>query len=380
MPSLADTIRQLQARQFAPAAAALTAVPTRLQRLPPFGSNPGALQGWSYVPEGRGEMALVVVLHGCTQTAGGYDRGSGWSDLAERHGFAVLFPEQQRANNQNLCFNWFVEDDIAREGGEAQSIRQMVGALAGRHPIDPRRVFVTGLSAGGAMAGVMLATYPELFAGGSIIAGLPYAAARSVPQAFERMRGTGHPGETDYADAVRRASPHRGPWPRVSVWHGDADRTVDAANAEAVLGQWRSLHGIGPAPSRSGQVDGQQHRVWLNDDGAAVVEEYRIAGMGHGTPLKTRGERSCGAAGAYMLEAGISSTWQQAHRWGLIDASADSAPVTGRSSPPADAASPDPAPRPPAAPSPVAPIEPASAAPTLTATIEHALRSAGLMR
>ena len=86
--------------------------------------------------------ALVVVLHGCTQNAAGYDESSGWSRLAEQHGFLLLYPEQQRLNNLKLCFNWFSPDDAAREKGEALSIRQMIKGVQGRHGTDPQRVFV----------------------------------------------------------------------------------------------------------------------------------------------------------------------------------------------------------------------------------------------
>ena len=106
-------------------------------------------------------------------------------------GFALLFPEQQRSNDPNLCFNWFMPGDSRRDLGEPLSIRQMIDTLARSQRSDPRRIFVTGLSAGGAMAAIMLATYPELFAGGAIIAGLPYGCAKTVPNAFDRMKGSG---------------------------------------------------------------------------------------------------------------------------------------------------------------------------------------------
>ena len=343
MPSISEAISRLKSGQ---AAGHLSGLPddlltdftgraqpssSRLQRLTSFGRNPGALDGWYYMPATTGKLPLVVVLHGCTQSAAGYDHGSGWSDLAERFGFAVLFPEQQRANNSNLCFNWFSEADIRRGSGEALSIRQMIAFVAERYPIDAERVFVTGLSAGGAMANVMLATYPELFASGSIIAGLPYGAATSVPHALQRMRGAGHASATDYADLVRGASHHRGEWPRVTVWHGDADCTVAHSNAGAIVAQWCGVHGVHDRPNLIDIVDGQQHRVWLDLSGNIAVEEYVIAGLSHGTPLKTAGADSCGNVGAYMLEAGISSTWRQAQSWGLIDAkdsSAEAAPGT----------------------------------------------------
>ena len=263
-------------------------------------------------------LPLVVVLHGCTQTAANYDRGSGWSDLAEMHGFAVLFAEQQRANNPNLCFNWFQREDTDGAGGETQSIVQMMDAVASRYPIDAHRVFVTGLSAGGAMANVMLATHPQRFTGGAIIAGLPYGAAATVTEAIQRMRGAGHVSDAQYAKMVRCASGYVGPWPSISVWHGDADHTVNVTNADATVAQWRGVHCLDVTPDRIDLVEGHRHQVWTRQDGSIGVEDYRIAGFGHGTPLKTRGTGSCGLPAPHMLEAGISSTWQQASSWGLL--------------------------------------------------------------
>ena len=317
MRRLSDTISRLSSlRASLPAAAD---GPSRLDELSGFGSNPGQLRGWTYAPEGsEGDAALVVVLHGCTQTAAGYDHGAGWSQLADRHGFALLFPEQQRSNNANLCFNWFEPGDTARGSGEALSIRQMIAALIERGGIDPARVFVTGLSAGGAMTSVMLATYPEVFAGGAIIAGLPYGTAGSVPEAFDRMRGHGGPDGRELAALVRRASDHAGAWPTVSIWHGSADRTVDSVNALAIAEQWRGVHGLAENARRTDTVSGHSRHSWSDGDGRALVQYYSVAGMGHGTPLKTSGGDSCGTAGAHMLEAGISSTTQIARSWGLV--------------------------------------------------------------
>ena len=144
----------------------------------------------------------------------------GWSHLADRLGFILVFPEQQPANNPKNCFSWFLPGDTARDSGEALSIRQMIAKAVEKFGVDRSRIFVTGLSAGGAMASVMLATYPEIFAGGAIIAGLPYGSASSVQEAFEAMFNERAPSSRALGDHVRTASKHRGPWPKISVWHG----------------------------------------------------------------------------------------------------------------------------------------------------------------
>ncbi len=297
----------------------------RLSDMEDFGSNPGALRARYYVPKDlggpdqSGKAPLVVVLHGCTQNADTYDHGSGWSQLADELGFALLFPEQQRANNPNRCFNWFVPGDAVRDAGEPLSIRQMIAAMVAAHPIDEARIYVTGLSAGGAMTSIMLATYPELFAGGAIIAGLPYGAAASVPEAFARMRGEGYPDDEVLGALIRSASDHAGPWPTVSVWQGDADRTVHASNAERIIAQWQAVHGSDASDVETRIVDGSRQRLWRDPGGRVVVEAYEVIGMGHGTPLAVSGPGACGVASPYMLNAGISSTRHIAAFWRLAE-------------------------------------------------------------
>ena len=367
MRSLSDTLERLRKLPRMPVGKAPTS--SRLRAFGGFGTNPGQLNAWVYVPESaRPGAALVVVLHGCTQNAAGYDASSGWSRLAERHGFVLLYPEQQRHNNPNLCFNWFSADDAARGKGEAASIREMLSAVQGRHGTDSQRVFVTGLSAGGAMAAVMLATYPEAFAGGAVIAGLPFGVAQSIPQAFDRMRGHGGPRPAELANLVRAASSHRGPWPTLSVWHGSADQTVDPSNASALVEQWRALHDAPEVPGKAELVGNHSHRVWRDVQGRDVIEEYRITGLGHGTPLDTHNQQGEKAA-PFMLDAGISSTRLTAEFWGIVPIEARERPIARTSSSPAADTSPEPAQ------DTVWPRRPA-----IRETIEDALRSAGLMK
>lgn len=392
MANIADTIARLSALRNYGASPLLQQGAGRLTPMTDFGPNPGDLRAHVYIPENLPARApLVVVLHGCTQTAAGYDIGSGWSQMADRHGFALLFPEQQRQNNPNLCFNWFAPADSRRDSGEALSIRQMIASFAGRHTIDQDRVFVTGLSAGGAMASVMLATYPEVFAGGAIIAGLAYGCAASVPQALDRMRGHGLPEAAKLEARVRGASRHKGPWPTVSIWQGTRDTTVNPVNADALIDQWRALHGVSLDPDQVENLGQHQRHAWRGADGREVIEHYTITGMGHGTPLDTVGKDGCGQAGPFMLEAGISSTQAICRFWGLSAPGAEiriesavpaSAPVDVQADQVEPAENVEPAQL--LAPRRLQPEphgrKPATAPTSVRKVIEDALRAAGLMR
>jgi poly(hydroxyalkanoate) depolymerase family esterase len=362
MPVVTPRIRLRRPRQGLSAYAPRAATRDRLSDLEGVRDNPGNLRGRFYKPAGLDEPApLVVVLHGCTQDAATYDQGSGWSTLADRHGFALLFPEQQRSNNPMLCFNWFSGNDNQRGMGEAASIRSMIEAMKKAHDIDPERIFVTGLSAGGAMASAMLATYPEIFAAGAILAGVAYGCADGASEAFDCMSGRARSDSRALAAYVRRASPHKGPWPRVQVWQGSADHIVVPSNADAIVLQWAHLHGLDPKPDRTDEVEGYPRRVWLGAKGAPLIEQYMITGMAHGVPLDGAGRDAIGEAGAHMLDVGLSSTARIAHFFGLAPEEKRTAEAGAR-----------PAPRPRAMAGPEAAGGP-------QAVIEQALRAAGLM-
>jgi poly(hydroxyalkanoate) depolymerase family esterase len=286
-----------------------------------FGSNPGGLRMFSFAPDNlQPAPGLVVVLHGCGQTAAAYDLGAGWSTLAKHFGFALLMPQQQPFNNANGCFNWFNPDDTARDSGEACSIRQMIARAVDDIGIDRHRIFITGLSAGGAMTSVMLATYPEIFAGGAVIAGLPFGVATNVREAISGMFVSPSRPASELGDLVRNASNHKGPWPKLSVWHGSADRTVHPANANEIVKQWLDVHQLPSAPMSEADVDGYPRQVWWNADGETIVESYTITDMAHGTPLGIGdNDKRYGAEGAFLIEAGISSSYHIAHFFGLTE-------------------------------------------------------------
>ena len=229
------------------------------------------------------------------------------------------------------------------------------------------------------MTSIMLATYPELFAGGAIIAGLPYGAAASVPEAFARMRGEGYPDDKSLGALIRSASDHAGPWPTISVWQGDADQTVHASNADRIIAQWQAVHGSDASDVETRIVDGSRQRLWRDPDGRIAVEAYEVIGMGHGTPLAVSGPGACGVASPYMLDAGISSTRHIAAFWRLaeegaampveVEAGLDIAPT---------ARGPDPIPFP--LRNDANQFRQASGRVNVGAIIEQALRRAGIMR
>ncbi len=314
-----------------------------------FGSNPGDLRMWLFVPERLSDSApMVVALHGCRQSASSYDDESGWVRYAEKLGFVLLLPEQKTGwwigNNPLGCFNWFYQGDQQRGRGEALSIKQMMDKTIAAFSIDTNRVYVTGLSAGGAMTAVMLASYPETFAGGAIIAGIPYGCSSVpsyVPHAsisywawlsmytdpYECMRPGVDLTPRQWGDRARGTlarQPAR--WPRISIWQGASDSTVYPANALELVEQWTDLHGTDTTADVDATVKGHRRRIYHNAAGEAVVELYLLQGVGHGTPVdpappntSTPAVDQCGVAADYILPAGICASYYIATFWGLIE-------------------------------------------------------------
>jgi len=284
-----------------------------------FGSNPGNLGMYSCVPRGLPKSsALVVALHACQQSARDFDLATGWSELGREQGFAVLFPEQKCENNSQNCFNWFVEKHIGRDDGEIASIRHMIEKMLLDHQLDRDRVFVTGLSAGGAMACALLASYPELFAAGTIIAGLPYGTALGPFDAMKAMAfGPAH-SSRELGNLIRRASPGRKRWPKVSIWHGGQDGVVAPANASALVQQWLDIHQVDEAGVLLDEVDGQARMSWRDGAGAIVVEHYLFDGMAHGLPVDAKSPNLSASTASFALDAGNWSTSRIAKSWGLL--------------------------------------------------------------
>ncbi|MFD4757834.1 PHB depolymerase family esterase [Streptomyces sp. NPDC058439] len=302
------------------AAARPAAAAGGLEQVTGFGTNPGNLQMYEYAPAGLPANApLVIALHGCTQTADAYYTHSGWPKYADLWGFAMVFPQTTSANNALSCFGWFDPAEDTRGKGEAASIVQMVEYAKQQYGSDARRVYVTGLSAGGGMTADLLAAYPDVFAGGSVASGLPAQCATSQSAASGCQTGPQKLTAAQWGDKVRGSYPgYSGPWPRVAIWQGTSDYTVYPANATALRDQWTDVWGIGQTPSATDTLPGNTTRSVYNDaTGKPAVATYSVSGMGHGLAVGPgSGTGQCGSTAAYFLNT-ICSTYYTGVFWGL---------------------------------------------------------------
>lgn len=285
-----------------------------------FGSNPGELDMFEYVPPdlpaGR---PLVVVMHGCTQTAAAME-AAGWNALADTYRFAVLYPQQRNANQQLGCFTWYAAGDIARDAGEAASIVQMIDKAIAMHGSDTGRVYVTGLSAGAAMTAVMLAAYPDRFRAGSIMAGVPYGCATDVTSGSTCASSGTDKTPAQWGDLVRAADPgFSGTYPRVQIWHGSADYTVATKNATELVEQWTDVWGAEPTASATDTIS-KATRTQYRAGSQLAVELYLVDGMGHAIATGTDDLGECPAtSGAFFSDQKICSTLRAAQFFGLLD-------------------------------------------------------------
>jgi poly(hydroxyalkanoate) depolymerase family esterase len=317
---IATRVAAARLREYAPSPAARArsaratsarAAPTsgHFAVLGDVGSNPGNLRARVYLPPVpvRPGAPLVVLLHGCGQDVETFAIETGWTALADRLGLPLLLPEQQQANNCQRCFQWFQPDEIRRGEGEAASIAALVSAASSRFRSDTGKVFVAGLSAGGAMAAALLAAYPDVFAAGAVFAGLPVGTASTAVQALARMaHGSPDFTEPEWLDRAHRVAPsgYTGPWPRLSVWHGAADQVVVPDNGRKLAAQWRALRGLADKPT----YETPQHSKWGN-----AVELWTLPGLGHAWAIGP----GVGHPSQYAVLGPVDAVSEIARFWGI---------------------------------------------------------------
>ena len=240
---------------------------------------------------------LVCMLHGCTQDAANFAAATRMNEAADRHGFIVVYPQQERSENAQRCWNWFDARHQARGAGEPASIAAVVRDLVGTTTswaVDPDRVFVAGLSAGGAMAAVLQATYPDLFAAVAVHSGLAYRSATSVGAAFAAMACGGRKPAEHGRAAHAAMGEHARPVPSLVI-HGSSDRTVAPINGDQLLAQSMAANRLAapgacdfdvtlPTTTSRARVEGghaYEHSCWTDGRGAVAHERLRVDGLGH---------------------------------------------------------------------------------------------------
>jgi poly(hydroxyalkanoate) depolymerase family esterase len=289
-----------------------------------FGSNPGGLNMYEYVPSGLPSgRPLVVVMHGCTQSASSMV-SAGWNALADQYQFAVVYPEQTSTNNPVECFNWAGNygnpADLERGMGENESIIEMVDYEISQHSVDTHQVYIMGFSAGAAFTMVMLATWPDRFVAGSSMEGIAYMCATTVNGAYSCQS----PGVTKTAaawgDLVRGAdSGYSGPWPRVQLWEGSSDTTVVPANLTELIKQWTNVWGTDQTADVTGNVGSAATYSGYQVSGTTVVEAYTVASLTHAVSVGAEGSLACpSSAGAYFEDHKVCATLRAAKFFGVV--------------------------------------------------------------
>jgi len=257
-----------------------------------------------FVPGGHtgAPLPLIVMLHGCSQSPDDFAAGTRMNEVAQERGFLVLYPAQAPRSNQSKCWNWFAPTDQRRDGGEPGLLADMTRQVAETHGVDPRRIYVAGLSAGAAMADILGREYPDLFAAAGVHSGLPQGAAHDVASAFAVMRSGASSGPSAAAMPFAREPlrPRRSPKSdaseakpsraaRTIVFHGDADSTVHSSNGNQVVSAALQTAGgdaVQPTTVRSAAAGRAYTRTVYRRSGAApaepsVVEHWVVHGAGH---------------------------------------------------------------------------------------------------
>lgn len=288
-----------------------------------FGRNDGNLRMFIHDPKSLNTESkpLVVVLHGCSQTAEKVAEQSGWNVLADKYGFIVVYPEQKLSNNVSGCFNWFYTNDIDPKSGESSSILEMINYTKQNHNIDSTRVFIYGLSAGAAMTVNLMANAPATFNSGASLAGGPYGMATNVIQAARAMLNPKTKTGQEWGKLVPKSS--NGIYPKLVIVHGTIDNTVDFGNAIELIKQWTFLHQI-EYKNRDSVADfmgnsAVQRFEYPENEKESDVIFYKIKGLGHALPVDPGSkENQGGETGMFTVDCDFFSTYYIAKDFGLI--------------------------------------------------------------
>lgn len=288
-----------------------------------FGTNPGNISMYAYAPANipkDKKVPLVVVLHGCSQSAQLVSEQSGWSKLADTYGFRCIYPQQRASNNPSMCFDWYRAGDIDRDRGECASIKQMIDQYEKDYAVDSSRIFVTGLSAGAAMAVVMMAVYPGTFNAGAIFAGGAYKSAVNVLSTTSAMMGWVNRSPKEWGDFVRDANPaFKGPFPKMIIYQGKRDVVVNHKNAYEMIEQWTNINATDTIADDTirdfaNNVNIQKY-IYRDANNQEVVSFYDVKNIGHALQVDPG---NCRDQGGKMVPFSVDNDYFSTY-WTAID-------------------------------------------------------------
>lgn len=293
-----------------------------------FGSNPGNLKMYFHAPNSTWGSSLkkpmVIVLHGCSQTAEIVARQSGWNKLADENGFYVLYPQQLFYNNTAECFNWFNRNDVLKDKGEVLSISEMISYTVNSYLIDTTQIFIYGLSAGAVMSVSMLSDYPDLFKAGAVLGGGAFMCAINPLEAMSMMNQPHFKSPEELGELVRNQNPdYTGNIPRLIIIHGEKDFVVNYKNSGELIKQWTNVMGIDSTPSI--KIDSFNHvsdltkYSWLDKNRNEIIIFYSFKSLGHAVPVDPGyGKNQGGEIGLFATDKNFFSTYYIAKNFGLL--------------------------------------------------------------
>jgi len=299
-----------------------SSVANSLEIIESFGENPGNLEMLVHFPASLPEKApLVVVPHGCFQTVDYLAEHSGWIEIADIYGFAMLLPMTTNENEPfGGCFRTWEPEHQGRGAGEPRSLEQMIHWLLENRNIDPERVYIAGMSSGGLMASVMLATYPELFAAGAAQSAYPYKCATTFEELQPCSQDQRELTEEVLVELLISGRPdYAGPRPRVSLWHGANDTLLVPSNLDLQLRQWAGVLDVEIDEYQQTLVDGHERKQFFDQDGRLVLETWLLDGTTHAIAVSVDTSPRCGKVGNFFEDSGICSAYWIANWFGLTD-------------------------------------------------------------
>jgi len=289
-----------------------------------FGSNKGNLKMLTYRPKNiKSQLPLIVALHGCGQTAKEFAIQSGWNTLANSKEFIVIYPEQKVENNINSCFNWFSQADFSKNDGESHSIKEMIQYSVNNFNVDTTKIFVVGLSAGGAMANIIMANYPNLINSGAILSGIPFKAANNLQSGFAAMQGKIEKNPEAWVSIIKENNPkYNGTYPKIVIFQGKDDPFVHSKNADIIELQWKGIHKLNNESKVIRRFNGNNDitKIIYNQKNNPIIVKYEINNLGHAMSIDPGlEEHQGGIIGKFAIDKDFHSTYWIANFFKLVE-------------------------------------------------------------